>query len=195
VSAAGCADVTADDLRVVESAFFGIVVDDSTAAFDEVEVSGTTLGISFTHVAASRMDDAAKLSNGNIHDNEGVGICIGGNSKNVALFDTRVDATATASFPTPTGGVKSSGDGLQWTALAQARIIGLRLSGSERQSMLVDGPVAEGSYIEDIALSGGDEQTGIVQQNVNPGSTEPASGGGTPAVIQQQGSVFDVVCP
>jgi hypothetical protein len=61
--------------------------------------------------------------------------------------------------------------------------------------MLIDGPVGEGSFMDRVVLSGGDAETGILQQNVNPGGTKPDTGADTPPITQQQGTVFDVVCP
>ena len=71
---------------------------------------------------------------------------------------------------------------------ARLQIDGLSVSGSARQSILIDGPVASGSSVAHVTLAGGDEKKGIVEQNFS-GGTAPAVGAGAPQVTQSAGMV------
>lgn len=197
ISASQCARIAADGLRIETSAFFGIMVDDATGVLGGpigVEVSGATLGVVFARIGLVS-DGSVELVGADVHDNAGVGVCMGASSGEVVLKDSRVSRTASASFPSPSGGVLTAGEGIQWTPLTTGRLEGLSLSDNERQSILIDGPVGKGSAMERITLQGADAASGVLQQNVSDSGTSPTQGPGAPAIQREHGQIYDVVCP
>jgi hypothetical protein len=84
------------------------------------------------------------------------------------------------------------GDGLDWLAASQLTIDGLTVSGSARQSVLIDGPVADGSSVARITLEGNDATLGILQQGLSPGGAQPEVGPDVPAIRTEPDRLFPI---
>jgi len=130
-----------------------------------------------------------------IEDNGGLGICVGGFSAHVSIQDSSISRTHTILVPLAPAGSAEIGDGIEWTAGSEVRIDGLTLRSSERQSILIDGPVPASSRIDNLVLAGGDEDKGIVQQKVLNSSDAPVVGPGVPPVKQEYEPLWDLACP
>jgi hypothetical protein len=176
VAAFGCSDVSATGLELDTNADYGMLVDDSRLYVDGAKVSGNLRGIWMQNIGQS-MAGGATLINGSIENNLGVGIGIGENSLDVLIEGIEITGTISKVLPIVVGNVSASqaavGDGVTWKAGAQATLRGLDLSANARASVLIDGDVTAGSAIESIALSGGDEVLGILQQNASAVPVSP----------------------
>jgi len=202
LSISGCSQVVADAVRVAKSSFLGVLVDHSSAQLgaslsggdggEGLDVSGTSSGMVISGVESGQQ---VTIRNATLHDNAGLGFCVGGFSTDVSIFDSSVSNTSETTLPSGTGTAARVGDGLQWTSGTRLVIDGLSLSGSQRQSMLINGAVLPGSRIDNLSLSGGDESTGILQQYAGSPSDAPEIGPGVPPVQQAAGQTLDVACP
>jgi hypothetical protein len=201
LSVSQCSNVTATGLRVLDNSHFGILVDDSAVSLggpgskDGVEVSRNLMGIWMQKIGTS-FDVQAKLENCKILENSGVGLGLDGSSKGIIIYGTEVRETTAIALPVLVGGVSADsrevGDGLNWLKTTQAQIDGLTVSASARQSFLIDGEVAAGSSISNIALEQGDETKGILQQNLPSGGVEPSVGAGSPVLTKSPAEQFAV---
>jgi hypothetical protein len=90
---------------------------------------------------------------------------------------------------------ESVGDGLDWFGASYLMVEGVTVSNSARASVLIDGAVAAGSTIQSLALGGGDEQKGILQQNVTVDDTSPSVGTGVPSVRTSASEEFAIATP
>jgi hypothetical protein len=84
------------------------------------------------------------------------------------------------------------GDGLNWFDASSVVLDGITLSGSARQSVLIDGDVGQGSSITNVTLEGGDELLGILQQNYTQGGVQPVVGSGAPPVSTAAAEVYPI---
>jgi hypothetical protein len=196
VAASGCTELTLSDVHVVKSAGVGLLVNESSAQLgvegSGISVSNASQGVVITQVGADQRVDMVEAT---IEDSAGVGVCIGGFSSLVSIKDSSIARTRMVLLPLSPGGSAEVGDGLEWTAESQVQIDGLNVKGSQRESVLIDGPVAEGSRIENLTLSGGDEQKGIKQQKVLNDSDAPEVGPGVPPVQQSPEPLWSLPCP
>jgi hypothetical protein len=202
LSISDCSEVVADAVRVAKSSFFGVLVDHSSAqlgaslaggdAGEGLDVSGTSTGMVISGVQTGQR---VSVHGAKLHDNAGLGFCVGGFSTDVSIFDSSVSNTSEITLPSGTGTAAKVGDGLQWTTGTRLVVDGLSLSGSQRQSVLINGAVLPGSRIDNLSLTGGDESTGILQQQVSSPSDAPEIGPGVPPVQQASAATLDVACP
>jgi len=81
-----------------------------------------------------------------------------------------------------------------WCQGSRVEMDGVTLAGNERASVIIDGPVGEGSRIAHLTLSDGDESKGILQQDLPAGGLEPEIGPGAPALEVDTGTKLVVNC-
>ncbi|MFT3769596.1 MAG: right-handed parallel beta-helix repeat-containing protein [Minicystis sp.] len=177
--AASCgSDVQAKRFRVLGSKAWGALLDGSTAALggdadgETVEMSGNERGVWIQNVSCG---DAVcvSLHQASVADNKAVGVGVAGGSQGIIICKSAVTGTSEVVEPVyqdgDIGGNQKVGDGLHWLDGSQVLIDGLTMSGNQRQSILIDGPVASGSSIGVLTQSGGDEATGVLQQDFTTG--------------------------
>ncbi len=199
VAVSSCSNFTAKkQLRVLDSADWGILVDGSTATLGEettpdekVEISRNQRGLWIQNVVQNVACLAGKscvmLHGGEVADNRGVGIGVAGSSRgivfcksivsgtvSVPLFSSKVDGIGT--------GAEDVGDGLSWLDGSEVTIEALTLSGNERQSLLIDGPAS--GRIMSMTLAGGDEGKPALQQKLPMGGAQPMLGNGVSLATQ-----------
>jgi parallel beta helix pectate lyase-like protein len=190
VSISGCSTVTANALEVSDSADFGVLIDSSTVTLSTPTVTNNLRGVWIQNVTGSVTVDHATISN-----NTGVGVGIDGMSSSVTVQDSTITDTQMISLPVLVGGVSAGaeevGDGLAWLGNSFAIIENVSISTSARASVLIDGEVVMGSSITNLTLAGGDEQKGIVQQNLPMNGQQPNTSM-SPGVMPQPGEMFPV---
>ncbi|MBI4702526.1 MAG: right-handed parallel beta-helix repeat-containing protein [Deltaproteobacteria bacterium] len=196
LSVSGCSELDASGVRVLDNTNFGVLIDDSSATLSgSVEISRNLLGIWVQHIGKSGAAQVA-LESCTLAGNTGVGVGIDGASSSVTIAQSVIRDTSLIDLPVLVGGVsagaKKVGDGLNWLGVSQVSIQGLTVSGSARQSVLIDGAVADGSTIADAQLEGGDEGKGILQQNLADGGLKPTMSGTTPALQTSADEQFAV---
>jgi hypothetical protein len=128
----------------------------------------------------------------------GVGFDLG--AQGIIIVNGKVGRTSAFNGPTlhrddegmVSLGAASLGIGLVWKAASAVTIESLELSASATHSFIIDGPVGAGSAVNSIALSGGDEDKGIVQQFVQPAEATPTTGANVPAIQQSAQPITDV---
>jgi hypothetical protein len=198
--AAGCSELFANGVTVEHSDSFGLLMQSSSGALgDDLESKGIIIVDNKVGIWLSDVSGVT-LQNADVHDCRGVGIGIGGDleSRGIIIVDNKVGHTASEPLlvePATSGQQETVGHGLVWTNGAEVRVDGLALAGNALQSMLIDGPVFEGSALNNVTLSEGDETKGIVQQLVMTGDAEPTVEGGTPAITREPTKVADVPAP
>jgi hypothetical protein len=170
LSVAGCSQLDATNLTILDNADFGMLVDDSALDLDGADVAGNLRGVWMQNIDVSA---AASIRNAFVDNNEGVGIGVAGGSVNVSVLDSDVSNTLEISLPVLVDGVSAGaeqvGDGLTWKGLSSVLIDNVNVSSSARASILIDGEVGSGSTIANVTLAGGDEGKGILQQNLPDG--------------------------
>lgn len=190
VAATACSDVAASQVRVNGSSDYGVLVDRSTArlgdAEDEdgtVEIGDNLRGLWIQNVddkACPTMTGCVTLHRGTLEANLGVGIGVAGSSRGVILCKTAV--TGTLSTPLSVFdaqnnvGKEDVGDGVSWLDKSSVVVEEVILGNNERQSLLIDGPVA--GDIVSLELRGGDANKPPLQQNLPMGGAQPTLGGG-----------------
>jgi len=201
LSVAGCSELDATNLSILDNADFGMLVDDSKLDLDGATVAGNLRGMWLQNIGMS-MAPSAVVLNVSVDGNKGVGIGVAGGSTNVSVLDSEVSNTLEISLPVLVNGVSASaeqvGDGLTWKGLSSVIIDNVSVSSSARASVLIDGEVGSGSSIANLTLSGGDEGKGIVQQSLPDGGASPAVSSAPPitTVMNEQFPVpQDVAIP
>jgi hypothetical protein len=199
VSVAYCSTVNATDLQILDSADFGMLVHDSSLSLNGGAIDGNLrYGLWIQNVGTSMLGSVT-VNNASLDRNAGVGIGIAENSTNVSINTTSISNTKLVSLPVLVNGVSASadevGDGINWQGLSQAVLGSVTVSGSARASVLIDGEVASGSSVTNLALEGGDESKGIVQQNLPSSGTQPVTSGTTPSVTTSVSETFSVPSP
>lgn len=176
VSVSGCSDLTASALRVHDSDDFGILVDDSSITLTGVELHNNLRGIWLQNIGGSATQ-AATITDLVASGNRGVGLGMNAATGGVTINNADISDTSAFSLPVLVEGVSAGaeevGDGLTWLAESKAVIDGLTLTNSARAALLIDGEVAAGSTIANIAFGGGDEAKGAFQQNFPMGGLAP----------------------
>ena len=198
--ASACATIDASGLDVGDNDLFGVLVDSASGKLgapgeeNGIIIHGNVMGIWLQGVGA---DDGPSVSMDNtvVEGNQGVGVGIGGGSKGIIIHGSEVRNTTTRVLAVADGGSEEVGDGLLWTGAAEVTVDGLSISGSARQAVLIDGTVGAGSAISHLYLSGGDEGKGVVQQNLESGSTSPEVGPEAPAIATDNAQRFAVPQP
>jgi hypothetical protein len=195
VSVAYCSTVNATDLQILDSADFGMLVHDSSLSLNGGTIDGNLRGLWIQNVGTSMLGSVT-VNNASLDRNTGVGIGIANNSTNVSINTTAISNTEFVSLPVLINGVSASsdevGDGINWQGLSQVVLGSVTVSGSARASVLIDGEVASGSSVTNLALEGGDESKGIVQQNLPSSGTQPVTSGTTPSVTTNGSETFSV---
>jgi hypothetical protein len=111
-------------------------------------------------------------------------------ARGIIIIDGKIGATA--AFEGPAQGTDPNGDpfattanlgiGLVWKAASSAIVESLEVGGSETHSVIIDGAVGADSAIHALAQSGGDEQMGVVQQNVEAMDAAPQTDASGPMI-------------
>lgn len=185
LSISRCSVVEANLLEVIDNVDFGMLIDDSSVTLTGATVDNNLRGIAIQNIG-STAPASVTIEASTVRKNRGVGIGVDGASMGVTVRDSAVVDTAIVALPVKideiSAGVEEVGDGLAWLGLSQVTLDSVTVSNSARASVLIDGEVASGSNIIDLTLAGGDEQKGIVQQNLPSSGTQPVTSGTTPAV-------------
>jgi hypothetical protein len=130
------------------------------------------MGVWVQNVAAPQ---SVVLTRARIDGNKAVGVGTSGSTRGFIFRRSTVQNTLLQAVPAESGGspIGSTmvGDGFVWRDNSSVTIEAIEFSNNARTSILVDGP-AEGS-ISSLQLSGGDEQKGIVIQNVTGKDAKP----------------------
>jgi hypothetical protein len=202
LSVSGCSILKAITTRVLDNTDFGVLIDDSTANLgtsggDEgFEVSRNQVGLWIQNIGQSDPGQSVSISGGKLLANSAVGLGLDGSSKGIIIYGTEVRDTILEVVPVLVGGVsagaKEVGDGVNWLGMSYAAIDGLTVSGSARQSFLIDGEVASGSSIANVQLELGDDMKGILQQSLPSGGVQPTLGAGTPQLTVDMNEKFAV---
>jgi hypothetical protein len=196
-----CADVSADGLHVDKAERFGIFVDDASASFGQsadelgIVVVDSKPGVWLQRIGTSDPTQSVTVANTEVQGCRGVGMGFDLSARGIVVVDSLVGSTATAVLPLENGGQGDVGIGIVWNGGAAAVLQNVGVSGSSRQSIVIDGPVGEGSGLGNITLGGGDEVLGIVQQNVAMQDPAPDTSGSTPALARDPGEVAEIPEP
>src|SRR5262249_38122118 len=151
--AAACTELTATGLTVSSSAFFGILVDNA-----KVKLGGDgddNAIIIHTNVLGMWLQGSqarGELTNLDVADNLGVGVGTAGEANAITIPRSQIRGTKSKTMVVNGGGAKEVGDGLLWTGVAKMDIDGLKVGGSARQPILIDGSVGDGSRVANITL-------------------------------------------
>ncbi|HHH31278.1 MAG TPA: right-handed parallel beta-helix repeat-containing protein [Polyangiaceae bacterium] len=203
VSIAHCADVMATDLRVLNSADFGILVHDSSFVMNGGQVDNNLRGVWMQQIGASQAGAVASVTSVTLDGNLGVGIGVDGGSLDVSVSNSTVSNTANISLPVLVNGVSAAseqvGDGFSWLGLSSVTLSSVTVENSARTGLLIDGEVGANSSIADLTLNETGEKGNIIQQNFVDGGTEPVTSGMVPPGIKTADELFaipeDVVPP
>lgn len=196
--AAGCTELDVTQLEIAGAVSFGIMVDGANGNIgNEAESKGIIIVGTKVGMWLSNIDVGLTVAGADITTTQGVGIGIGGNvaSKGIIIVGTKVGKTERATLlvePAVNGEKKEVGHGFVWGGGAEVHVNGLTLAGNAIASMVIDGPVGIGSTLANVSLIEGDEQKGIVQQNVLDTDPAPATEGTTPPLSRQPTQVADV---
>jgi len=179
LSVMSCSNLVASSLRVHDSASYGVLVDGSStnmssesAPDGDIDIRRNLMGVWVQNVAAPQ---SVVLTRARIDGNKAVGVGTSGSTRGFIFRRSTVQNTLLQAVPAESGGspIGSTmvGDGFVWRDNSSVTIEAIEFSNNARTSILVDGP-AEGS-ISSLQLSGGDEQKGIVIQNVTGKDAKP----------------------
>ncbi len=186
ISASGCSDVNATRLTVTGNADFGVLVDDSSLALEEATIDDNLRGLWVQAVGVSRSTDAVRVLDAVISGNEGVGFGVDKASSNVSLERCQITDTQLVALPVLVDGVSANvmdvGDGIAWLGTSEVRLVDVRLDNNARVGVLIDGPVASGSRIEDLTLGPMSGTLDLLQQNLPIDGLKPETSGTTPAI-------------
>ena len=134
------------------------------------------------------------LTRARIDGNNGVGVGVSGSTRGFIFRRSSVLNTILQDVPAESGGAligsTSIGDGFVWRDNSTVTMDSIAFSGNERASVLIDGP-AEGSIVN-VHLSGGDEEKGIVIQNLGKKDVSPTVSDGTPSPSTLKTEAFAV---
>ncbi|WP_437604197.1 hypothetical protein WMF28_21765 [Sorangium sp. So ce590] len=204
LAAFGCTSLTAPSLRVRDTTPFdksyGVLIDGASATLggseaQNVELVGHAVGLWMQNLSATGVHQVT-VQRCRVHDSRGVGIGMSGETTGGIIINwTEVQNTQLATMAIVGGARDTIGDGIVWQNGARAEISNLKLVGNARLGMLIDGDVGEGSRIENIELGAGDDEIGLVHQNVDPDGVSPIVGGGVPDLIRDAARRFTVAAP
>ena len=177
----GCAEVTFKSSRVLDNSSYGLLVDHALATVggpspaEGVEISRNQYG---AWVQQLELDGSQPVGFDNcvLEANQAVGLGLSGESKGIMFWNSAVIGTLAKIVPAYEDDVAKQaeiGDAISWSDLSGADLKNVTLSGNARAAVLIDGEVAPGSSITGLVLSGGDEQKGVVQQNLPAGGLTP----------------------
>jgi hypothetical protein len=204
ISAAACSSLDARGLRVLDNVDWGVLVDHSRATLggptpgDGVEISRNLRGLWIQDVTAEACADppCVVLDSGLLWSNRGVGIGVARHSWGVVIRATRIADTQAVVLPIDDpnnlGGSAVVGDAFEWLGASEVSIEGLRLGGSARRGVLIDGPVgAGGSRIHALDTAGEAPALRAVLQQAFTGGLQPEVDGSV--VLMTAEGVVDAV--
>ena len=198
VSVAYCSTVNAENLSVYNSADFGLLVHDAAMNLEGGRIESNLRGMWLQNIGTS-MTSAVFIKNVTAEKNQGVGIGIAEGSTAVAINNSSILSTLKVSLPVLVNNVSAGseevGDGMNWLAGSQAVLDGVTIGGSERQSVLIDGEVGSGSVITDLQLVDGDQDFGVLQQNLPADGEQPATSGTSPTIMTSQSADYETPLP
>lgn len=197
ITAAGCSDVVAKRLRVLDNHDYGVLLERSAAVLGEegvdgdVEIRGNTVGL-WVNAAPGR---PVTVTGALIDENRGVGVGVAGDvegglpgeERSFVFCRSAVSRTAREMLPAfgadPGAQPAEIGHGLTWlnaaldtgggdpAAPVRVTIDEVALGDNAGASLLIDG-AASGS-LTGLVFQGGDAEKGILQQNL--GGAAPLS--------------------
>jgi hypothetical protein len=198
IAASQCSSLTAMQLRVLDNAAYGVLIDDSNAVLGDASgrgpvVSGNRIGIWCQNIGRTAQATVT-IEGASLLRNEGVGIGVDRQSsvqiRASEIFETRALVLPVLIQGSPNA--KEVGDGISWLGGSSLVVSGVTLGGNARMSMLINGEVGEGSQISALSLIDGDDQLGVLQQNLPAGGTQPALGPGAPGIATQVGEAYPI---
>jgi hypothetical protein len=176
--------VVGSGLVVQDNVDFGVLIDSSDAVLEDIDVSRNLRGVWVQHIEKS-----VRISGATLDKNEGVGLALRGETcATVVVEDAVISNTTNVPLPVLVTGVSAAaevvGDGVQW----EGNIVGLfrrvHLHANQRDGFVINGPAS--GVLEDVTLSGGDEDPGILQQCYS-GGPQPTILGSTPPLFVVRG--------
>lgn len=197
ICAATCSDLTARDLHVFNNRSYGVLLDDSSAAFGDpasdpsIQITGNKIGLWAQHISQTH-PQTVRLDGLTVEGNTGVGIGTSGDAVGLIICRSAILDTALADVVVEGGGSDQVGDGLLWLGGSEIAIDGLTVSGSARASVVIDGEAS--GTLTNITLAGGDEMKGIVQQAYS-GGAQPQVGDGAPAITTSATGLYAIPKP
>lgn len=185
MSLSGCTELSYGSVSVSNMLSYGVLFDSSSLAPDVgasnvgIVVTGAELGILVQQGAATGAASVT-LVGVEVSLARGIGMRFG-QGVVAHVTDAIVRDTAMARIPVAVDGVSGGsaeiGYGVLWTGGASVTMDGVAVSGSGLLGVLIDGPVGANSSIANLALSGGDEAEGVIQQGVSPNDAAPVMDG------------------
>jgi hypothetical protein len=195
LSVSQCSTFSAKRLRVLDSADWGILVDNSRAMLgsddpaDDNAVERNLRGVWVQNISTdvgnlplnTLMTGLVELHGLNLKQNRGVSFGVAGDAHSVIICRSKGEVTEMQTLPTDDqtnlGASQMMGDGFNWLGTSEVRVEDLKLSQSARQSFLIDGPVGgtqATSEIKDLDQSGDmAAQALVLQQRVMSGDLPP----------------------
>lgn len=196
IAASGCSDIDATALTVQNNVDFGMLVDDSSLSLDGGSIDNNLRGLWVQAIGTTRPTDSVSVLNTVLSANEGVGFGVDKASINVSITSSQVTDTKIVPLPVLVNGVSASamdvGDGMAWLGTSQVTVKDVSLSNNARASLLIDGPVASGSIIENLSSSGTSGASELLQQNLPAGGLQPMTSGTTPAIESDSAERFAI---
>jgi hypothetical protein len=177
----GCAQLSMVGSRLLDNSSYGLLVDHASATIggptpaEAVEISRNQYGAWVQQLEADGSQPVG-FDHCVLEANQAVGLGLSGESKGIMFWNSGVLGTLAKIVPAYDQGVAKQaeiGDAISWSDFSGADVKNVTLSGNARAAILIDGDVAQGSSIASLVLSGGDEQKGVVQQNLPVGGMAP----------------------
>lgn len=203
LAASQCSELQASGLTVQRAAEFGILVDSSSATLGTgAEEKGIIIidskpgiWIQRAGTPAQEPNQLVQLEGVEVADCRGAGIGFDLAARGIIIIDSKVMNSRSVEMlvePALQGRTATVGHGVVWKAASTATIDALTVSASAGYAVLIDGAVGDGSSMTSVSLSGGDEETGIVQQQVDGQATSPTMGADAPELQRHADQLADV---
>ena len=190
-----CSTMTALQLTAADNTDYGVLIDDSTATLDSIQVSGNLRGIWLQRIGKSQQSGAFRLNCGVLSGNTALGFGVDVGSRDVGLSSVTIADTKLVTVAVLKNGqaaMAQVGDGFAWGGLSQVNVDGLTVSNSARLGVLINGNVKDMSSLSNVTLAGGDEAKGMWQQNIGANAVSPALNA-APALQKSSGEQFPPV--
>lgn len=187
LSVGGCADLGYAALRIEQTGSYGLLIDSASArplgnSLEDkgIVVIGGKPGIWVQRVAGDDPSQEVVLDGIDVRACGGTGLGFDLSARGIVVIGGKVAGTVNVTMPVEPaiqGRQADVGMGVMWKAGSTATIQSLELSGNQGIGLLIDGSVGEGSGISGLAFSGGDEDDGVVQQQVGMETMAPEVNG------------------
>jgi len=187
--------VEARGLSLTDAADFGLLVQDSTLVLGASQASEVVVERNLRGVWIQGQASDVVIADASLTGNLGVGVGVD-RGASLRLSDSSIADTASINLPVLVNGVSAAsvevGDGVYWGGGATAQLSHLTVASSDRVPILIDGSVGEGSALDHVTLTGGDEAIGIIHQNLYSGANLPALGPEVPEPTNTSEELYPV---